>query len=301
MTDEALTHQIRNDGVDVLVDLAGHTSGNRLLVFAARPAPVQVSYLGYCNTTGLVEIDYRISDVIADPPGSEKRYTEKLVLLESGFSCYTPPRNAPDVSGPPCGESGMVTFGSLNMTGKLNLDVITLWSTLIKAVPDSRLLIFRDELRGWVKQRLQELFARQGVRDGSVEFRCGVTPDQHYLSIYDEIDIALDTFPWNGHTTTCEALWMGVPVITLAGDSHRSRMCASVLHQLGLQDFVAGNHEAYIQLATTLAADRQQLAAFRGQLRSMMASLHADCGVTVTRELERAYRGMWRQWCSKQP
>ena len=299
MTDIQVADTIREDAVDILIDLAGHTSNNRLMVFARKPAPIQVTYLGYPNTTGLSTIDYCITDVVADPPGAEQYYTEELVYLRNGFSCYRPSDNIPPVTPLPARDNGVVTFGSLNMLGKINGEVIKTWCDLLCSLPASRLLIFRDELRGKTKDQFHKAFTDQGIDGNRVELRHELAAGKSYLDLYGEIDIALDTFPWNGHTTSCEALWMGIPVITLYGETHAGRLCASVLSQLDLSSLVAKTPDDYVRVAVDLAGDIGKLEVLRSNLRETMARSPLCNGKTFTGILEESYHHMWVRWCSE--
>lgn len=297
MTDAQVATMIQGDAIDILVDLAGHTSNNRLLVFARKPAPIQVTYLGYPNTTGLSMIDYCITDIVADPPGADLYYTEKLIRLEGGFSCYQPPDDASPITPLPARDKEIVTFGSLNMLGKIDEEVIKVWCNVLRAHPASRMLIFRDELRGKVKDQYHQAFAAQGINGNRVELLNELPPGKSHLDVYEQIDIALDTFPWNGHTTSCEALWMGIPVITLYGKSHAGRLCASILHQLGLSQLVAKTPNEYVSVAINLAANIDKLEILRSSLRQTMASSPLCDGKTFTKALEKSYHHMWEQWC----
>ena len=297
MSDEQLAQRIVHDRIDILVDLAGHTANNRLPVFGYRAAPVQVSFLGYPNTTGVAAIDYRLTDEVADPRGSEIFYSEELVYLEGGFTRFQPPDCAPEVGPLPALRTGNITFGSLNNLVKMNTQVLELWSQVLHAVPASRLLMFRDMLQGSIKEHYQRWFEERGLGPERIELRGGRVGNGAHLAVYNEIDIALDPFPWNGHVSTCEALWMGVPVITLAGRTHAGRLSASVLHQLGCDELVAGSPHEYVQIASMLATDRSRLSELREGLRSQM--LQTVCnGSSLAREIERIYRSMWLGWCS---
>jgi predicted O-linked N-acetylglucosamine transferase (SPINDLY family) len=301
MGDEELVALVERDRVDILVDLSGHTGGNRLTAFALRPAPVLMTYIGYANTTGLSEIHYRITDSIADPEGSDRYYTEQLLRLSGGFCCYVPPRDAPDVwLSPPAAARGYVTFGSLNKPQRLTDDVVALWARVLRAVPRSRLFIGRAELQGDVAETLARRFVQHGIRRERVEVNATTVGAQSHLSLYSRFDIALDTFPWSGHTTSCEALWMGVPVVTLYGKSHAGRMVASVLHQIGLESLVARTPDEYVRVAQTLARDVGALAEMRRTMRDRMLSSPLCDGKAFTVSLEQAYREVWKRWCATQ-
>jgi predicted O-linked N-acetylglucosamine transferase (SPINDLY family) len=298
MSNAELASRIRADGIDILVDLAGHTARNRLLVFGLCPAPIQLSAIGYPNTTGMQAIDYRLTDAIADLAGAEHFYTEKLLRLEHGMTVYRPPDNAPAVGPLPAGSGRGVTFGSLNNLVKLNQEVIALWSDVIKRVPDSRLLLFRDMLKGSMAERVRADFSRCGIAGDRLELRHELSPDERYLSVYGFIDIGLDPFPWNGHVTTCEALWMGVPVVALRGPVQRGRLAASLLHQVGLDELVAGSRADYITIAADLAADQARLARLREGLRARVAASALCDGPGLAREVEGVYRNVWQCWCA---
>ena len=298
MTHAELAERIRGDGIDILVDLAGHTGRNRLVTLGLRPAPIQISWLGYPNTTGMSAIDYRLTDAIADPPGAERLHTEELVRLEGGLTRYRPPDDAPEAGPLPAAATGPVTFGSLNNLVKLNDQVIALWARVLQRIPGARLLLFRDMLRGGVAERVRAAFARHGIGDERLELRHETTDGRSYLSVYREIDICLDTFPWNGHVTTCEALWMGVPVIALLGPVHRGRLSASILHQVGLDELVAESPENYIRIAEGLAGDLDRLAQLRAGLRRRLAESHLCDGASQAREVEAVYRRIWHRWCT---
>jgi predicted O-linked N-acetylglucosamine transferase (SPINDLY family) len=292
MTDDQVAELIRSEKIDLLIDLAGHTNHNRLAVFGQRPAAVQATYLGYPNTTGLKSIDYRFTDALVDPPGSESLYTEKLVRLSPVFCCYQPPGDAPEVNSLPVKQTGRLTFGSLHNLAKLNGDVLNLWSRVIQAVPGSRLLVYRDTLQAASQERLRREFASRGLDETRLELRGRLSEGQRYLSVYQEIDISLDTFPWGGHTTACESLWMGVPVITLLGNRAAGRMVASVLSSLGLSQWTAATADEYVQLAAQLAGDLDRLADWRNKLRQIMRDSPLCDARQFTRKLEWAFKSI---------
>ena len=264
---EAGARLVREDRPDLLIDLAGHSANNRLGIMALRPAPVQASWLGYVNTTGLPVIDYRLTDAVADPVGSEGHYSEKLIRLPGPFFCYAPPAEAAEVGPLPARQQGVLTFASLNNPAKITEEVIALWAELLRRVPGSRLLLvgsqFRDpEIAGLYRAR----FVKQGVEAGRISV-IPARPWREYFQLHNQIDIALDPFPHNGHTVTCHALWMGVPVITLAGDRYAARLGASVLAAAGLNRYVARDQAEYLDLAAALAGDLSGLAELRRRLR----------------------------------
>lgn len=294
-SDAEVAAQVRADGMDLLVDLAGHTGG-RLGLFARRPAPVQLTWLGYPATTGLAAIHYRLTDAVADPPGEPSCHTEELVRLPGGFCAYLPPREAPPVAPPPCQERGHVTFGSLHKLAKLNDAVLDLWCELLRVVPSARLLVFRDCLRGGVAEDFRRRFLRRGLGEDRVLLRHEAPGGGSYLAAYRDVDVLLDAFPWGGHATACEALWMGVPVVTLRGGRHAGRMVASVLTQVGLCALAAGTPEEYVAQAAALAGDCERLASLRSGLREQVRRSPLCDGAAFTRQLEAAYRAVWRRW-----
>jgi len=305
-SDEQVAAQIRADGIDVLVDLALHTSDNRLLVFARKPAPVQVSWLGYPGTTGLDTIDYVITDDHLDPPGlNADYYSEELIRLPGAWCCYHPPGATRDPVAPPAATSGRITFGSLNKFSKINDRVLALWGRILTAVDGSQLcLLAKDEVQ---KQHIYRSLAAHGIASERIGFfdylpapeaarRADSTTD--FLHRYERIDIALDPFPYNGMTTTAEALWMGTPVVTFAGKLPVSRASLSLLSTVGLSDLAAHDEDEYVRIAVSLAADRARLIALRATLRGRMQQSPLLDVPRFARHLEAAYRTMWRRWCS---
>lgn len=292
LNDAQLVDLIRSEQIDILVDLAGHTNHNRLTALKLRSAAVQVSYLGYPNTTGVKGVDYRLTDWIVDPAGAESLYTEKLVRLSPTFCCYQPSMEAPEIGPLPAKASGRITFGSMHNLAKLNGDVLDLWARVLQAAPGSRLLVYRDTLQESSRERLRREFAARGLDESRVELR-GVLPEgECYWSVYHEIDIALDAFPWSGHTTACESLWMGVPIISLCGNRAAGRMVASVLSSLGLSQWSVDSSAEYVRAAVALASDVERLAAWRKQLRQTMKDSPLCDARRFTRGLEEAYRSM---------
>jgi predicted O-linked N-acetylglucosamine transferase (SPINDLY family) len=285
---------IEQDRIDILVDLAGYTVGNRMPVFHLRPAPLQVSYLGYPCTTGLAQMDYRFTDEDCDPLGeTDAVYTEKLVRLPGGFYAWRPPDTAPDVVAPPAATNGFITFGSLNTLSKITDDVIALWSRLLHEVPRSRLVLQAGPLAdSWVRARIAGKFASHGIEAARLDLH-GRMPLLEHLGLYHQIDVALDPFPWGGHTTTCTALFMGVPVVTLRGRRMASRMSASVLRRMGFDAWIAESPDQYLHIARSLAADVDRLEAIRlGQREVFVASDLTD-GARLARVIEAAYLAIW--------
>ncbi|OAI51257.1 hypothetical protein AYO44_04990 [Planctomycetaceae bacterium SCGC AG-212-F19] len=298
LNDVQVAELIRTDGIDVLVDLAGHTANHRLGVFAMQPAPVQVTYLGYPGTTGLATIAYRLTDAVADPPGEPVVHTEALVQLLGCFCCYAPPAEAPAVVPHPSGDYP-ITFGAPHKLLKLNERVLDLWARVLHAVPHSRLLISRNTLTAQARDRLVARFGSQGIGAERLELRKAAPDAAGYFGTYQAMDILLDSFPWTGHATTCEALWMGVPVVTLAGNRFASRMAASVLNAIGLPELIATNEKQYVATAARLATDRVELTRMRDELRPRMQHSPLCDASVFTRGLETAYRKMWRDWCKR--
>ena len=298
-TDAQVAALIREDKIDLLVDLSGHTSGHRLLVVARQPAPVQVSYPGYCDTTGMKAMDYRLTDALADPPGAtEHLHTETLVRLHDCAWCFRPPPDAPPVSDPPMHRAGHLTFGSFNALPKVTDATLALWSRILLAVPGSHLLLKNIGLREpSVQMRIRGALEKAGIAPERSELIGPAPSIAEHLTTYRRVDIALDTFPYHGTTTTCEALWMSVPVVTLAGQTHASRVGVSLLTTVGLPELIAQDQDDYLRLAVQLAADMTRLADLRATLRTRLAASPLMDAPRFARHLEAAYREMWRTWC----
>ncbi|HLW91917.1 MAG TPA: tetratricopeptide repeat protein [Roseiarcus sp.] len=285
---------IAGDAIDILVDLSGHTAGNRLPLFALRPAPVQVSWLGYFGTTGLGAMDYILMDRWAAPAGCESWYSETVLRLPYGRFCYAPPDYAPPVADPPALSTGYVAFGSFNNISKISDATIELWRDVLCAAPQSRLIVKWKALDDEeTRRRLANAFAAAGVQKERLEFR-GFSPHAEMLAEYADIDIALDPFPFGGGLTSCEALWMGVPVVTLPGDRPASRQTIAFLNLLGLSECVATTPADYAARAAALAADPARLREIRRSLRARMAMSPLCDGPLFTRNLEAAFRQMWQ-------
>jgi predicted O-linked N-acetylglucosamine transferase (SPINDLY family) len=300
LDDDQLAAQIRADRIDVLVDLAGHTAGNRLPVFVRRPAPVQVTWLGYPDTTGLAAMDYRLTDEHADPVGrTEEFHTERLVRLPASFLCYQPKEQLPEPGELPAQRNGWITFGCFNHLAKWDESVLALWADVLALVPGSRLLL---RARGvgdpGVTARLTVFFAGRGIGAERLRFSGAELSDWDQLACYQQVDIALDTFPYHGTTTTCEALWMGVPVVTLAGETHVSRVGVSLLAAIGCEPWVAQTGDEYAAIACELAADLSKLAMTRVGLREQMRRSPLMAAGRFTRDLEQAYRDFWVERCA---
>jgi glycosyltransferase involved in cell wall biosynthesis len=287
--DAALGARIGADTIDILVDLSGHTAGNRLPVFARRPAPLQLSWMGYPGTTGLAAIDHLLADAAQIPPGDERWYVEKVERLAPGYVCYAPPEDAPPVVPLPARGRGHVTFGSLNNLAKLNGAVLALWARVLAAVPGARLLLAWPSLADpEIRRRLYALAAGAGIVLDRLDLRTGGA-HREFLSLYGEIDIALDPFPYSGGLTTVEALWMGVPVLTLPGERYASRHAASHLGQAGLDDWICADADAFVARAAAAAGDLEALAARRSRLRARLAASPLLDGAGFTRRLEQLY------------
>ena len=301
--DAALAELVVQDRIDVLVDLSGHTADHRLLCFARRPAPVQVSYCGYPGTTGLSAIGWRLTDAIADPEGlSDAHHAERLWRLPNGFLSYQ--AEAADLPEPgplPAMERGGVTFGSFNNLSKLNDGVLDLWAAVLLAVPGSRLLL---KCRGLgdegPRRRVTERLAARGITSDRLVVVPYTRTRLEHLAIYNNVDIGLDSLPYNGTTTTCEAIWMGEPVVTLLGQSHPGRVGASLLTRVGLPDLIAATPDEYVAACASLAAELPRLAGLRAGMRARFAASPLGSPGVVARDIEAAYRGMWVAWCATQ-
>jgi predicted O-linked N-acetylglucosamine transferase (SPINDLY family) len=296
LSDARAAELILRDRIDVLVDQAGHTGGNRLRLFARKPAPVQVSHFGYLYSTGLAALDYRLTDAYADPPGLTERYhTETVVRLPEVLWCYPPPPS-PEVGSLPALEAGHVTFGSFNNLSKVTAEVIALWSRVLAAVPGSRLLVLAGAGRGG-DERVRAAFARHGVREDRVTL-VGRRGREEYFRLHHQVDVCLDTFPYTGCNTTADALWMGVPVVSLAGATCMARQGIAALAHVGLEGLVVQTPAAYVEAAVRLAGDLPRLRELRAGLRERMSRSPLTDVPRFARHLEEAYRGMWRRWCA---
>jgi protein O-GlcNAc transferase len=298
LSDEDLVQQIMEDEVDILVDLAGHTAWNRLRVFASRPAPIQLSYLGYPHPVDLPEIDCRLTDAVLDPPCAPSA-AANCVRLEPCFCCFRPHGETPAVGPLPARRRGYVTFGSLHGLMKLNDHVLDAWSEILRALPESRMHLFRDHLHGSAQARLRTAFAQRGVAPERLTMECEVRPGSSYWEQYHRIDISLDSFPWSGHTIGTEALWMGVPVVTLAGARRAQRLMATILECLQLPAWVTGSVRDYVTTAVSLASDLPGLEGWRTSLRERMRTSPLGDSRGLMRQLEGIYRALWREWLIK--
>jgi predicted O-linked N-acetylglucosamine transferase (SPINDLY family) len=297
LSDEAAARLIREDKIDILVDLSLYMAANRMLVFARKPAPVQVTYLGYCGTTGLDTIDYRISDPYFDEPdGDCSCYSEHTLRLPRTYWSYRPGGPTPEVGGLPARKAGHVTFGCLNALRKVNDPVLQLWARVMNAVSGSRLLI--NSPVGRARQWITRVMGAGGIDASRLEF-VGFQPWPAYIELYNRIDIALDPFPCNGGITTCDGLWMGVPVVTLHGHTAVGRAGSSILHNVGLPELIASSQEEYVKIAAELAGDLGRLEGMRRGLRDRLRRSPLMDAPQFARDVEAAYREMWRSWCSQ--
>ncbi|MCC6301188.1 MAG: tetratricopeptide repeat protein, partial [Gammaproteobacteria bacterium] len=295
LSDEALAERIRADGIDILVDLAGHSVDNRLPAFARRPAPVQITYLGHPASTGLEAMDYRLCTLDTDPPGQERWHSETLYRLPRTLWCYRPYGDRPP-SAPRADR--IIVFGSLNNIAKVSEASLSAWAEILRAVPDAR-LIMTQAPEGKARQRIQDHFAAHGIPAPRIGLH-GRLSDREYRALLAEIDIALDPFPYAGTTTTCETLWMGIPVVSLAGESSVSRSGLALLSSLGLQELVANDVADYVRIASELARDPQRLDRLHQEIPQRFDASPLRDEAAFTRDLEDAYRDMWRRWCARE-
>jgi len=296
LSDEALVAQIRQDQIDILIDLGGHTADNRILVFARKPAPIQVTYLGYPNTTGLTTIDYRITDNYLDPDGMSEPLSSEIPLrMPASFFCYHPHENSPPVSPLPAIQQGYITFSAFHNHSKLNQHTFALWAKILHAISDAKLVIQNKSLKSVaIQHALRDRFAELGIAPERLILRDSV-PYSDYLKAYHQIDMALDSYPFNGGATTCDALWMGIPVVTLVGDRSVSRMGLSILSTVGLTELITYTQQEYIERTIKLAGDLDHLQALRTGMRDRMQASPLLDGIRFTRHLEAAYRQMWER------
>ncbi len=298
---QSLVNLIKADKIDILVDLAGHTNNNSLSALAYKPAPIQVSYLGYPGTTGMEQIDYRLVDPCVNTPMSQAFYVEKLVYLPAPFACGSFGDSGLSVSALPVEQRGTITFGAFKNNCKINSQVLSLWANILKANDNAR-LVLRFERGGEesVRNHYLHQFELLGISRDRIEISGGMTYLEH-MRQYERIDIGLDTFPFNGHKTTCDALWMGVPVISLVGDSFASRLGLDLLKAIGLEFFAAETEAEYLAKATALAQNHQSLAKIRYSMRERICASRLYDSKKFVLGVEKAYRKMWHQWCKKAP
>lgn len=298
--DKKMVEIIRRDGIDILVDLSGHTGCGRIVPFVVKPAPIQYTYMGYPNTTGLPQIDYRIVDWYTDPAGSEHLATETLVRMDGSFLCYTPPHHAGDVRPAPELANGFITFGSFNTLTKISKHVMDVWTKILQAVPDSRLLLKALALSSpATRERVWNHFGAGGIPRDRVMLLGETKSKGEHLDMYAKVDIALDPWPYNGTTTTVEAMYMGVPVVTIEGNSHVSRVGVSLLNNLGTPELIAKDEAEYVTIAAALAGNQPERLKLRQNLRGMVERSVLCDHVGFTRRLEAHYRQAWREWCER--
>ncbi|MFC3227259.1 tetratricopeptide repeat protein [Marinibaculum pumilum] len=298
LDDTALAAQIQADGIDILVDLSGHTAGNRLLTFAQKPAPVQVTAWGHATSTGLEAMDYFFADPYLVPAAERHLYAEQIADLPC-LLCFEAPHYAPDVAALPADTNGCITFGCLNRLAKVSPEVLTVWAEILRGTPGSRLLLKGNGMAKAANQaRFRSVMESAGVSGERLIFR-DETPHIRHLATYGEVDIALDPFPYCGGTTTCEALWMGVPVVAMAGRVPASRLGVAILSALGFPGLVAADRDGYVALACGLAANTDLLRRLRAELRPRFAAAPVGNVPLYTRAVEDSYRAMWRRWCQE--
>jgi len=299
LSDEELAALIVDHEIDILIDLSGHTAYNRLQALARRPAPVQVEWIGYFHSTGMSAMDYFITDPYTSPVGCDQLFSEIPIWLPNTRFCYSPPPYAPEVVPPPCIAKGYVTFGSFNRLPKVTETVIRAWSQILLRTPSSRLVLKSLSLsEASTRERVERRFAEYGIDPMRIDLR-GISGHAQMLTEYGDIDIALDTFPFNGGMTTLEALWMGVPVVTIAGDNVVSRQSVSVLANLGLDKTLAfPDLDAFVEGAAALAQNPEELQRLRSELRPRMQASPLRDSQQFTRHLEGLLRKMWVAWCN---
>ena len=296
LSDAALDEAIRAERIDVLIELSGHTGGNRLTALASKPAPVIVSAIGYPNTTGLPAVDWRVVDSVTDPPGAEACCTERLLRLDPCFLCYRPPDLAVEPSMP---APEPITFGSFNNSAKIGAECAALWARVLQAVPGSRLLMKSQTLADPAAQRaIRRRLADGRISEDRVELVAQSSTRAEHLALYGRVHVALDSVPYNGTTTTCEALWMGVPVVALRGDRHASRVSASLLTAVGRPEWIAEDTDDFVSIAASLSSDLAHLSAIRSTLRGQLQASPLLDAAAYSRRFHAAIRGCWHAWCS---
>uniref|UniRef100_A0A1D1XCI1 Probable UDP-N-acetylglucosamine--peptide N-acetylglucosaminyltransferase SPINDLY n=2 Tax=Anthurium amnicola TaxID=1678845 RepID=A0A1D1XCI1_9ARAE len=293
-----VAEMVREDRIDILVELTGHTANNKLGMMASRPAPIQATWIGYPNTTGLPTIDYRFTDSLADPPDSRQKHVEELVRLPECFLCYTPSPEAGPVSPTPAVANGFVTFGSFNNLAKITPKVLRVWARILCAVPNSRLVVkCKPFCCDSVRQRFLSTLEQLGLEALRVDLLPLILLNHDHMQSYSLMDISLDTFPYAGTTTTCESLYMGVPCVTMAGPVHAHNVGVSLLSKIGLEHLVAKTEEEYVQIAIRLASDITSLSDLRMDLRELMLKSPVCEGAKFTLGLETTYRNLWSRYC----
>ena len=296
LNDEALCRLIRADGIDILVDLTMHMAGGRPMLFARKPAPVQIAWLAYPGTTGIGAMDYRLSDPRLDPAGFDEHYSERTLRLPDSFWCYDPLAGDIDVGPLPALERGYLTLGCLNNPCKLTDHSLRLWGGVMRALPSARLLLMAPS--GRHREHLSRRLAAHGIAAERVDYRA-FQPRADYLRCYRDIDLGLDTFPYNGHTTSLDSFWMGVPVVTRVGRTSVGRGGLSQLFQLELLDLAAESDEAFVSIAATLGKDLSRLSALRRELRTRLERSALMNAPRFARHMEQAFRDIWRAYCER--
>lgn len=298
LDDDEAAHRIRAEAIDILVDLDGHSPTGRPLLVARKPAPLIVEWLDYFDTTGMEVVDYILTDPHTTPPGSPQRFSETPVRLPETRFCYTAPDYAPAVAATPCQQKGFVTFGSFNRQDKIHPELLRIWAQVLRGAPTTRLVLKNRAFQSSsVQASVGEAFARLGVESTRIELR-GPTPHRDMLQEYADIDIALDTFPYNGGLTSCESLWMGVPIIALESERMIGRQTSAMLRVVGLDDWITDSATGYIDLALAKAGNLADLASLRAQIRQRMLNSSLSNAERFTRDLEMAYRTMFIDKCS---
>ncbi|KAK8473623.1 hypothetical protein PHAVU_001G192300 [Phaseolus vulgaris] len=296
--EKKVADMVREDQVDILVELTGHTANNKLGMMACRPAPVQVTWIGYPNTTGLPTIDYRITDSLADPPETKQKHVEELVRLPECFLCYTPSPEAGPVSSTPALSNGFITFGSFNNLAKITPKVLQVWARILCAIPNSRLVVkCKPFCCDSVRQRFLSTLEQLGLEPLRVDLLPLILLNHDHMHAYSLMDISLDTFPYAGTTTTCESLYMGVPCVTMAGSAHAHNVGVSLLSKVGMEHLIAKNEDEYVELAQKLASDISALHNLRMSLRDLMSKSPVCDGAKFILGLESTYRNMWHRYC----
>jgi predicted O-linked N-acetylglucosamine transferase (SPINDLY family) len=298
LPDQQVAELVTRDRIDILVDLDMHSPGNHLLVLAPKPAPVQVSGLAYPGTTGMLAVDYRVTNSPLEADGSEEQfYSERTIRLPDAGFCYTAPSPDSPAIEPPAQRNGFVTYGYLGDFFRITSRTIDLWARALSDMERSRLLLAAP--RGSCRQRLIDAFARLGISQDRIEFADAKACPGN-LGLYRRIDVALDTFPWNGRTATLDAIWMAAPVVTLHGERGVSRIGSAILSRVGLEHLIARSPDEFATIAARLAGDLSELAALRSSLRRRLESSPLMDAAGFTRNLESAYRQIWTTWCSTQ-
>ena len=300
ISDEQLSKDIMEDGIDILIDLSGHTGRNRLPLFAWKPAPIQVTWLGYGGTTGIEAMDYVLCDSLVLPPSDEAHFVEKPWRLPDIWVCFSPPKFDIEVGTLPALANSHITFGSFNNLTKISDKAVECWARILKAVPDSRLLLKNNQLNDTsIQEATRTRFEAHGINPLRIILKSHVIDKKEHFLTYQEMDISLDTFPYSGGTTTIEAIWMGTPVVTLKGDRFISHLGESILHNVGLADWIADTTDDYVEKAVAFASDLEKLSYLRESLRDQLIISPVCDATRFAGNLEDAFRGMWKEWCAK--